>query len=121
MTTKTAFKTSISRVLSYANAQIESLSLQRMEEVRPRKIKASAYFDCLPFPIPHCFEQMRSGAIFEQIQSCEQRVRSFDEARRTRRVSVLRMAISRHRMLAAAYNDQRGNEERLIPPRGEAL
>jgi hypothetical protein len=77
-TIKSLLKTSANNILRYANARIESLTLERMEEARLRKVEASGYFERRPFPIPPCMEGMRCEPILQKIASLEECFRSFD-------------------------------------------
>jgi hypothetical protein len=80
MTLKTVLKNSANRVLRVANARIESLTLERMEDQRLGRVVASGYFEKPVFPVPHCFERIQCETLLNELELCADRFRDFDKA-----------------------------------------
>lgn len=80
MTIKGLAKTSINRVLRHVNARIESLTLDRMEDMRLRRVAASGHFEQGVFPIPSVFQSTNYRAVLEHVAMYSERFRDFDLA-----------------------------------------
>ncbi|MFL5616107.1 MAG: class I SAM-dependent methyltransferase [Gemmatimonadaceae bacterium] len=79
MTLKSVVKNSANRVLRFANARVESLTLERMEDQRLRRVVASGYFEKPVFPLPQCFEHIQCEALLNELAQCADRFCDFDK------------------------------------------
>ena len=78
MTIKRLATNSINRVLRHVNARVESLTFDRFEDARLRRVAATGHFEQGVFPIPSGFQSMKYRDVLEQVAKHAERFRDFD-------------------------------------------
>lgn len=75
MTLKGITKNAVNRVLRYANARVESLTLDKLEEQRLGAVVSTGYFDHPIFPVPNSFLRMNCDELLREVETHQSRMR----------------------------------------------